>query len=298
MPSRTAVVTATYSRRMSLRLDGGDTVTARIRGKRLRPVCGDRVDAEPIDGESEWLITRIRERDNALARPNLRGDTEVLAANIDRLAAMAAAEPAPDWALLDRYIAAAENIGAAAVVLYNKADLGGPDHAGAELEVYARLGYTTIRCSARHGENLDRVAEALSSGVSIVVGQSGVGKSTLINRLSGDDLQRTAALSPRRGQGRHTTVNSVMLFLPQGGAVIDSPGVRDFAPAFDSPGDVVRGFTEIAEAGTACRFNDCRHFVEPGCAVRKAVGCGEISRRRYDSYRFLRERSATLSGLR
>jgi ribosome biogenesis GTPase len=122
--------------------------------------------------------------------------------------------------------------------------------------------------------------------VSIIVGQSGVGKSSLINRLLGDEQQRTASISTKKGEGRHTTVNSALLQLPCGGAVIDSPGVRDYAPAL-RPEDVAVGYREIASAAQNCRFANCNHLREPGCAVKDAIDDGAISKRRYDSYRHL-----------
>jgi len=271
---------------MGLRLPGGEQVEARIKGKRLRPVCGDRVKAEPIPGESDWLITRILDRDNELKRPNLRGKVEVLAANIDRLLVMAAGTPLPDWAIVDRYLCAAELMSVAAAVVYNKSDLPIVSALEEVLADYDRIGYTTVRCSAKSGDNIESVCSLLSNGVSIIVGQSGVGKSSLINRLLGDDQQRTASISGKSGEGRHTTVNSALLELPSGGAVIDSPGVRDYAPALQ-PEDVAGGFREIASAAQNCRFANCNHLREPGCAVKEAVEDDSISKRRYDSYRHL-----------
>ena len=286
MTAATALVVATYSRRMQLLLPDGRKVDARIKGKRIKPVCGDRVEAEPIPGEADWLITALSDRRNELTRPNLRGQTEVLAANIDRLLVMAAPAPDPEWAIVDRYLCAAELIEASAAVIFNKSDLPTGEAVDEVLEDYARIGYGAVRCSAKTGLNLDAVAALLRDGVSIVVGQSGVGKSSLINRLLRDERQRVAAVSERSGEGRHTTVNSAMLQLPGGGAVIDSPGVRDYAPAL-RPEEVVIGYREIAAAGQNCRFANCRHLREPGCAAKAAVESGEISKRRYDSYRHL-----------
>ena len=281
-----ALVVATYSRRMSLRLPGGEEVVARIKGKRLRPVCGDRVEAEPIPNESDWLITRVLERHNELRRPNLRGKVEVLAANVDKLLVMAAGTPQPDWAIVDRYLCAAELISVAAAVVYNKSDLPAATSLDEVLADYDRIGYDTVRCSATAGDNLDTIRSLLSDGVSIIVGQSGVGKSTLINRLLDDVQQRTAAISGKTGEGRHTTVNSALLQLPGGGAVIDSPGVRDYAPALQ-PEDVAAGYREIVKVAQNCRFANCHHLREPGCAVKRAVDNNAISKRRYDSYRHL-----------
>ena len=288
MPSITAQIIATYSRRMRLRMADGSEVEARIKGKKLRPVCGDRVNAEAIDNEEDWLITGILDRDNALTRPNLRGKTEVLAANIELLVVVAAPSPKPDWFIVDRYLAAAENMGVPAAVVYNKTDLAEcSTESKGDLDDYDNAGYPVIRCSADNGSNIDLVNQTIGDRIAIVVGQSGVGKSSIINELMGGREQRTAAVSTKTGEGKHTTVNSMLLDLPGGGFVIDSPGVRDFAPALESPGQVVRGFREIENAGHDCRFANCKHLQEPACAVKAAVESDKISARRYESYRRL-----------
>lgn len=286
MTARTATVIATFSRRMQLRLDDGRLVEARIRGKKLRPVCGDRVEAEALANEDDWLITSVGERRNRLSRPNLRGGEEVLAANLDRVVAVAAPVPQPDWFIIDRYLAAAELMRCDGAVVFNKIDSADavPD---AELSVYEHIGYPVLRTSAATGEHVVALGELLSGGTAVLVGQSGVGKSSLINRLQGNDDLKTAGVSKKWKAGRHTTVNSVMIPLAGGGAVIDSPGVRDFAPAIDSPDDVETGFPEIRAAAAECRFANCRHLREPGCAVKDAVDTGHIATRRYESYRRL-----------
>lgn len=284
MSQQHATVIATFSRRMRLRLSDGTEVDARIKGKRLKPVCGDRVTAERIAGESDWLITDIHARDNELTRPNMRGQVEVLAANLDYLVVVAAAEPRADWFIVDRYLCAAEIMNIAAAVVYNKIDIDAAS-ASDELANYAAIGYDTVRCSAETGEGIADVSNLLAGRCAIIVGQSGVGKSSIINCLLGNPLQKTSAVSEKSGEGRHTTVNSAMISLPGTGSVIDSPGVRDYAPALDSGTLAAQGFREISELAHECRFANCRHLREPDCAVKSALEKQEISPRRYESYK-------------
>ncbi len=283
-----ARVTATFSRRMELRLDNDNVVVARIKGKKLRCVCGDRVLAEPIQNETDWLITDVLPRDNELARPNSRGRIEVLAANLDFLVVVAANPPSPDWFVVDRYLSAAELMHIDAAVVFNKTDVGPLDNATVEaLSDYEHIGYRTIRCSAKTGENVGDIENILNNRTAIIVGQSGVGKSSLINQLVEGSQQRTAAVSEATGEGRHTTVNSAMLELRNGGVVIDSPGVRDYAPPTMTIDDVIHGFREIEETGNNCKFANCRHLREPDCAVKAAVLDNKINERRYESYKRL-----------
>jgi ribosome biogenesis GTPase len=286
--ARQALVTATFSQRMRLRLDDGSEVNGRLKGKTMRPVCGDLVETSAIENEPDWLITNILPRKNELSRPDRRGRVEILAANIDLIAVVTADAPAADWFIVDRYLAAAELIDASALVIFNKTDLGSPaESSEIALATFAEIGYTTLRCSAKSGEMLDELQQHIGNKTAIIVGQSGVGKSSLINFLVKDAEQQTAKLSQSTGEGRHTTVNSVMWSLPGGGTVIDSPGVRDYAPAIASPDLVARGFREIEDFAQDCRFANCRHLREPDCAVKSAVESEAVSERRYESYRRL-----------
>jgi ribosome biogenesis GTPase len=294
-----ALVIATFSRQMLLRLADGAEVRARIKGKKIRPVCGDRVDAEPLPGEPEWLITNIRPRMNELTRPDSRGRTEILAANLDFLVVVAAEAPPVDWFIVDRYLAAAELMDVPAMVVFNKTDLhAASDSSATALADYETIGYKTISCSATDGSNMEQFSALLRGHTAIIVGQSGVGKSSLINQMLGDDRLRVREISGATGEGRHTTVNSAMLMLPGGGSVIDSPGVRDYAPVIESPDDVIHGFREIREYGQNCRFANCRHLREPDCAVKSAVESGQISARRYESFRRLLSTSQDLADKR
>jgi ribosome biogenesis GTPase len=279
-----ATVIATYSRRMRIRLANAVEVDARIKGKRLKPVCGDYVDAEPIENESDWLITGIAERRNELTRPNMRGQVEVLAANLDYLIVVAAVEPTADWFIVDRYLCAAELMGIDAAIVFNKTDLG-QDLPVDELRTYEAIGYDVVTCSAASGDGIESIRKLLRNHRAIIVGQSGVGKSSIINSLVGNELQKTSQISDKSREGRHTTVNSAMISLPDGGAIIDSPGVRDYAPALESTNIASQGFREIREAALECRFANCRHLREPGCAVKDRCETGAINPRRYESYK-------------
>lgn len=283
-----ALVIATFSQRMRLRLDDGSETGGRLKGKKMRPVCGDLVETREITNEPDRLITAILPRRNELSRPDRRGRVEVLAANIDLIAVATADAPATDWFIVDRYLAAAELIDVSALIIFNKIDLGAAAETSATaLADFTRIGYTIVPCSAKTGENLDQLSQHIANRTAIIVGQSGTGKSSLINGLVRDADQQTAKLSQSTGEGRHTTVNSVMWSLPDGGAVIDSPGVRDYAPAIDTPNLVARGFREIDACAGNCRFANCRHLREPECAVKAAVESDGISARRYESYRRL-----------
>lgn len=283
-----ALVTATFSQRMRLRLADGAEVIGRLKGKTLRPVCGDRVEARDLENEPECLITAILPRENELTRTDSRGRTEILAANFDLIAVVTAEAPPPDWFMTDRYLAAAELLDVSALLVFNKIDLGDfSESSSTELVDYSRIGYPIVKCSAKSGANVAELRRHVGTRTAIVVGQSGAGKSSLINCLVENADQQTAALSRSTGEGRHTTVNSVMWSLPGGGAVIDSPGVRDYAPVVTATDRVVRGFREIEEKGHGCRFANCRHLREPDCAVKSAMKSGEISARRYESYKRL-----------
>jgi ribosome biogenesis GTPase len=201
---------------------------------------------------------------------------------------VAADIPVPDWFIVDRYTCAAELIGAAIAIVCNKSDLGPIEPSSEDaLAQYARIGYATLRCSARERLSLQPLQHFLVARTAIIVGQSGVGKSSIINQLTGDGCRPVAPVSVVSGEGKHTTVNSVLLRLPNGGAVIDSPGVRDYAPAIDVPADAARGFREIRESGVNCKFSNCRHLQEPACNVKADVASGNICARRYESYRRL-----------
>jgi len=236
-------------------------------------------------------------RRTALYRSNARGRVEPVVANLTRLLVVVAPVPPPDPFVADRYLAAAESAGIAATPVLNKADLGIEAALRTQLDVYSAAGYEYIAVSAGTGEGVGALLAACAGQVAALVGQSGVGKSSLVRRLVPDAEVEIGGLI-RDAEGRHTTTVSRLYELPGGGRLIDSPGVRDFAPAVDRLDPRHLGFVEVARLAPGCRFLDCRHMREPGCAVQQAVESGSMDARRYESYRRLRRLAADLGAAR
>ncbi len=279
-------VVAAFGRHVLVEDSDGERHRCMIAGRRLRPVCGDRVRWARAADQSNSLLVAIEPRHNELARPSRRGHTEVLAANIDQILVVVAPVPQPDPFIVDRYLAAAELMDADACVVLNKCELEGAA-AAIDLQQFGQAGYTTFVTSAETGEGLARLAESMHQKTSIFVGQSGVGKSSLLNALMPELELAVDQVSRATGEGKHTTTASVLHHLHGGGEIIDSPGVRDFAPPTMDTRMVARGFREIAELAVGCRFADCMHLREPDCAVKQAVESGKVAARRYESYRRL-----------
>jgi len=232
-------------------------------------------------------------RRTALYRSNARGGAEPVLANLDWLLVVIAPLPEPDLFVADRYLAAAESAGIEAALVINKADLGVDAALEAQLHGYALAGYRPITVSAAAGTGLDALAAACGARMGALVGQSGVGKSSLAARLIPEANIAIGALA-RAQDGRHTTTASRLYPLAGGGQLADSPGVRDFAPALATLDTRSLGFKEVARRAGGCRFLDCQHLREPDCAVRAAVERGAMHARRYESYRRLRRLRETL----
>ena len=252
-----------------------------------RTVSGDRVRWES-SGRGQGVITELLPRRTVLLRPDGPDKTRAMAANLDRVIIVVAARPSFPDELLDRYLAAAEIIGAVPLLVVNKADLldDAGRHAMAErLQSFERIGYPVLFTSSRDHDGLKALHAALRDHTSILVGQSGVGKSSLVQALLPDLDIRTGALSEASGLGCHTTTVASLYHLPDGGDLIDSPGVRDFDLWTRDPVEVAHGFREFRDYAGQCRFHNCRHLSEPGCAVQEAARSGAIEARRLESYR-------------
>lgn len=296
-PSLAGRVVASHGRDASVQDGSGRRIHCRLQGRRLAVVCGDRVRWIHASTEGgAGIIVEVLPRDSLLARIDARGIAEPVAANLTQLVAVVAPVPAPDFGLCDRYLAAAEWSGLAACVVANKSDLGDIGGAlGPVLEDYARIGYPVIQASKRLADGVDALAAHLAGSTSVLVGQSGVGKSSLTNRLIPGVEATVDEVTRASESGRHTTTTSSLYVLPKGGELIDSPGVRDFSPPLPPAREIAGGYREISGIAAGCRFRDCLHLSEPGCAVSAACKEGGITPRRFESYRRLLALSESLA---
>jgi ribosome biogenesis GTPase len=281
-------IVASHGRQVQVEDAEGVRHACRLHGRRLEAVCGDEVQwAYAVAGDAQGTVYEILPRRTLLERLDGSGRTEPVVANLTQLVAVVAPQPAPDWFVVDRYLAGAEWAGLAAVVTVNKSELPGADALAEELANYAALGYAAVRCSTRAAPGADALAARLADESSVLVGLSGTGKSSLLNALVPEARAVTQEISAATEEGRHTTTTSALHRLASGGTLIDSPGVRDYAPALPTAREIGTGFREIHAAAAGCRFQDCVHDAEPGCAVRAAVQAGTIRPRRFESYRRL-----------
>jgi ribosome biogenesis GTPase len=282
-----ALVIAAFGRHVLVRDNAGQELKARPFGRGLAVVCGDNVRCRIDPRTAEVHVLELIPRRSALYRSNARGGAEPVVANLSLLLVVLAPAPSPDLFVIDRYLSAALSGSIAATLVVNKRELGIAAELRLELEHYKTAGYDWTECSARSQDGIAALLDLCSGKVATLVGQSGVGKSSLVHGLIPAADVQVGELD-REDEGRHTTTASRLFDLPRGGHLIDSPGVRDFAPAIEKLDGGHLGFIEVARLAPGCRFNDCRHLREPGCAVQAAVAAGGMSARRYESYRRLR----------
>jgi ribosome biogenesis GTPase / thiamine phosphate phosphatase len=294
-----ARVIESFGRRVIVESAAGGTLPAELFGKRLTCVCGDDVTIRMPSGRGEDVakVTAVAPRRSLFARTDSRGRSEPLAANLSLLAVIIAPEPESDGYIADRYLAGAALAGITGIVIANKADL--PSAASSDFRglvgEYERAGYEAIRVSSWDDASIASLRARMRDGVAMLVGQSGVGKSTLTNTLAPESSRPTRTISASTGEGRHTTVSTALFRIPGGGELIDSPGARDYAPPLVEDAMIQAGWPEILALAPQCRFNNCLHVREPDCAVVAAVGANEVSPRRYESYKRLLNIMRTLA---
>jgi ribosome biogenesis GTPase / thiamine phosphate phosphatase len=249
-------------------------------------VIGDHVRLRMRDGGT-GVIQEVLPRENELVRGMAGGGRylDVIAANLDLLVAVhSLKEPEINLGRLDRFVLIAEAAEIPALVVLNKSDLATPDEAAESAAPYRAAGYNVIVASALQREGVDELRAAVADKISVVVGPSGVGKSTLLNDVQPGLALRTGAISESTGKGRHTTSTAEMLRLSIGGWIADTPGLRELAIREVEPEDLGWLFPEFRPLAAQCRFSDCSHRDEAGCAVRGAVKAGAIAPSRYRSY--------------
>lgn len=254
--------------------------------------AGDQVKVA-IVAKDQGRIEELLPRHSLLERPNKGKKTRPVAANIDQIFVVFANEPYCDFLLIDQYLAICENRNIEALLIYNKSDLAKVDNIERELATYHNLGYPQFRVSALKNAGIDQLKQALEHKISIFTGQSGVGKSSLTNALIPDKDLKTNTVSAITKHGRHTTTAATLYHLPESGDLIDSPGVAIFGLAGLSEQQLAQGYREFQPFIAKCKFNDCRHVHDKGCAVRVAVENGTISQTRYQRFLKLREKMPT-----
>lgn len=275
-------VVAAHRRQSLVRDEGASLLRCLVRGRALRPACGDRVGF--IRGASgEGVIESIAPRRNEFARA-AQHRRKVIAANLTQVMIMVACEPAWDDELVCRMLVAAEDAGLPAVLVLNKSDLTGlRDAALARLAPFRGLGYPLVEVAARR--DAEPLRAYLAGQRTLLAGQSGMGKSTLVAALVPQAEVRIREISRYLDAGRQTTTTARLYEIDETSELVDSPGVSEFGLAGFSPQSLAGGFREIAQHAGACRFRDCRHLVEPGCAVEAAAARGTIHPRRLALYR-------------
>ena len=288
--SSEALVLVSYGAQGVVLLPDGERKRCKFRRKVGRPFCGDRVLVGRAD-DASLVVNSILPRDNNFVRADERQRQHVIAANLDQVLIVVAAAPLPSRDLMERYILAVHSLGIEPIIVLNKTDLEvavGETAAGAKvlehMPDYEALGYTVIRTSCKTAPGITGLQSVLKDRTSILVGQSGVGKSSLINQLLPDLDIQTGALSTATGKGTHTTTSTMLYQFTGGGYLIDSPGVWEYGIWKLDNDELAAGFIEFRPWLGKCRFNDCVHNTEPDCAIKQAVADGFIREWRYQSY--------------
>ena len=287
-----ARVIANFGTTLTVKTDDQHLLRCNNRRKHGLVVCGDWIEIE-LQNENTHIavVTSITDRTSALARPDRKQQLKPLAANFDQLIIVTAPKPEPDRRLIDAYLVYAAHINVEAVIAINKSDLidtfDKREWFNEIQSCYESLGYTVIYNCCKTPDGSDRLSKQFTGHTSILVGQSGVGKSSILKTLLPQKDIQTEVISKISGLGKHTTTTTILYELPQQGELIDSPGVREFSVGHLETDIIRAGFIEFRNLENDCKFNNCSHIHEPGCAVLKAVEKGTINPGRWESYKIL-----------
>ena len=302
-PEQTGLVVCHFGQQLEIEALTGEHLGERFRcyqRSNLPPlVTGDHVIWQ-ADDENSGVVVAQSDRKSFISRPNSRGTLRPVAANIDTVVVVIAPEPEPFANLIDRYLVTIENLSLEAIILLNKADLlDHPAHTGQDSEIatllarYESIGYQTLTTSTKTEDGVSALRETLSERTMVFVGQSGVGKSSVINALRDMENSEEAEyadvgeLSVGLAKGTHTTTATRLYHMPGSGDLIDSPGIREFGLDHVGATDLINGFREFRPYLGYCRFRDCKHVNEPGCAILNAVAEGAINAERLHSYQLI-----------
>lgn len=297
-PTETAVVISRFGQHADIETTDQEVLRCNIRRTVTSLVCGDEVifrRAKVSDGDLAGVIEAVHERRTQLTRPDFYDGVKVVAANIDQILMVSAVVPEFTPQIIDRYLVACEDMGIEPILLLNKIDLldqESLEYIDEVLDIYRELGYRVLLVSTKSGEGIDELKHMLEDKNNIFVGQSGVGKSTLVNTVLPNADILTKEVSENSGLGQHTTTVSRLHHLPSGGNLIDSPGIREFGLWHLDVERVTWCFKEFREFIGGCRFRDCKHLNDPGCLLREAVDEGKISELRFESYHRILESMA------
>jgi ribosome biogenesis GTPase len=288
------LVVAAWRRHFAVTLASGEVVDCVLKGRRTVVACGDRVQVARVAGGG--AITSVEPRTSLLFRSDAFRE-KVLAANVTQVVGVVAPDLAIDEGLLNRWIIAAELQRCRFVLAANKADLSGYDALRARLAPYRALGYRVVECAAKR--SVDAVAALVAGQRSVLIGQSGMGKSTILNALVPNAGARVGDVSDALNTGRHTTTETTLYPLPgdAGAWIVDSPGMKVFGIAHADPDALPEAFVEMRPLLGHCRFRDCRHDREPGCALREAVDDGRVAPQRLALFHALRREGEAARGM-
>ena len=278
------LIVGAYRRRFEVETSDGSTIVCTVKGRSLTPACGDVVEFAR-DADREGVITSLRPRVSELARQDAHRQKTV-AANVTDVLGVVAVAPPFNPELIDRWTVASEAAGCSFRLIVNKMDLPDAGVVLERLQTYAQLGYALIPMNAK--KNIDPLRPTLAGAKSVLVGQSGMGKSTIINAATGQVRAKTADISESLNAGRHTTTHTQLHRLGADAWIIDSPGMKEFGVNQLTITELERAFVEFRPLLGQCRFRNCIHDQEPGCAIRERMDAGEIQPSRFSTYHRLR----------